>query len=177
MEGDPVSTRIPPKPALPRMPKSYRLPAAPGMQDRSGWDRITEALTRARNYWVCTARPDGRPHAMPVWGLWLGEVFYFVTDRESRKGRNLRVTPWMNVHLESGDDVVILEGRAEELTDPLALDLVAEAYESKYKWRLDPRASHEVTYQLRPHAAFTWQEKDFPNTATRWLFEETAERP
>ncbi len=124
MEGAPVSTRIPPKPALPRMPKSYRLPAAPGRQDRSGWDRITEALTGARNYWVCTARPDGRPHAMPVWGLWLGEVFYFVTDRESRKGRNLRVNSWTNVHLESGDDVVILEGRAEELTDPLALDLV-----------------------------------------------------
>jgi nitroimidazol reductase NimA-like FMN-containing flavoprotein (pyridoxamine 5'-phosphate oxidase superfamily) len=159
------------------MPKSYRLPADLARQNQSSWARVTEMLTRARNYWVCTTRPDGRPHTMPVWGLWLGEVFYFATDRESRKGRNLRVTPWMNVHLESGDDVVILEGRAEELSDPLALDLVAEAYEAKYKWRLDPRAPEQVTYKLRPHTAFTWQEKDFPNTATRWLFEETIEGP
>jgi nitroimidazol reductase NimA-like FMN-containing flavoprotein (pyridoxamine 5'-phosphate oxidase superfamily) len=165
-----VSTRIPPKPALPRMPKSYRLPTD-SATDQSAWPRVTEMLTRARNYWVCTTRPNGRPHAMPVWGLWLGEVFYFATDRQSRKGRNLRANSWMTMHLESGDDAVILEGRADELTDPLALDLVAEAYESKYQWRLDPRAADQVTYQLRPHTAFTWQEKDFPNTATRWLFE------
>lgn len=152
------------------MPKSYRLPVGLAT-DQSAWPRITGVLAQARNYWVCTTRPDGRPHSMPVWGLWLGEVFYFATDRESRKGRNLRVNSRMSVHLESGDDVVILEGGAKELTDPLALDLVAEAYESKYHWRLDPRAADQVIYQLRPHTVFTWQEKDFPNTATRWLFE------
>jgi hypothetical protein len=164
-----VSTRIP-KPDLPTMPKSYRL-STDVAADPAAWSRVTEMLTRARNYWVCTARPDGRPHSMPVWGLWLGDVFYFATDRESRKGRNLRVNPWMSVHLESGDDVVVLEGRAEELTDPLALDLVGEAYESKYTWRLDPGESHQVIYTLWPDTAFTWQEKDFPHTATRWLFE------
>lgn len=152
------------------MPTSYKLPAEL-TTGRSAWSRVTDMLARARNYWVCTASPDGRPHAMPVWGLWLGEVFYFATDRESRKARNLRVNPLTNVHLESGDDVVILDGRVEELTDPLALDLVAEAYASKYQWRLDPAVPGQVIYKLRPHTAFTWQEQDFPNSATRWLFE------
>lgn len=156
------------------MPKSYRLPAE-SAADGSGWTRVSVMLAGARNYWVCTTRPDGQPHAMPVWGLWLGEVLYFGTDRASRKGRNLQVNPWINVHLESGDDAVILEGRAEEVTDPLALDLVGEAYQTKYAWRLDPRASDQVVYKVRPRTAFTWLEKDFPHSATRWSFAEASE--
>ena len=35
-----------------------------------------------------------------------------------RKGRNLAENPNVAVHLESGDDVVILEGVAEVVTDP-----------------------------------------------------------
>lgn len=70
---------------------------------------------RARNYWVVTTRSDGKPHSVPVWSIWLDETFYFGTDRRSRKGRNLATNPGLVVHLESGDDVVILEGVAEEV--------------------------------------------------------------
>ncbi len=69
-----------------------------------------------RNYWVCTTRADGRPHAMPVWGLWLDDAVLFSTDPESVKARNLAARPDVVVHLESGDDVVVVDGRAERLT-------------------------------------------------------------
>ncbi len=29
------------------------------------------------NYWICTTRPDGRPHSIPVWGFWLDGGLYF----------------------------------------------------------------------------------------------------
>lgn len=54
---------------------------------------------------------------MPVWGIWLGGAVYFGTDRRSRKAKNLAANPSLVIHLESGDDAVILEGAAEEVDD------------------------------------------------------------
>jgi hypothetical protein len=34
------------------------------------WSRAAERLSTARNYRVATVWPDGRPHVMPVWGMW-----------------------------------------------------------------------------------------------------------
>jgi hypothetical protein len=94
----------------------------------------------------------------------------FWGDLTARTCRNLALNPGIVVHLERGDDAVILAGTVEEATDPLVLDLYREAYEPKYKWRPDTRDSHQVTYALKPGVAFTWLEKDFPKAATRWLF-------
>mgnify|MGYP001390964075 CR=1 FL=1 len=136
------------------------------------WERVSQQMAEARNYWVCTTRPDGRPHAMPVWGVWLAETFYFGTGPDSVKGRNLARNPAISVHLESGDDVVILEGVVEEVTDRARLHYIYEVYGQKYN--LDMSASAEEgagpTYALRPSLGFTWLEKDFPNTATRFVF-------
>ena len=80
--------------------------------------------------------------------------------------------------MESGDDVVILEGTAEELADPdpLLVTQIADAYEAKY---VDPETgdsfrpeSAEGMYRVRPRAAFAWVERIFPRTATRWLFDD-----
>ncbi|MBI3961965.1 MAG: pyridoxamine 5'-phosphate oxidase family protein [Deinococcus sp.] len=127
-------------------------------------------MSQARNYWIGTAWPDGRPHAMSVWGLWLNEAFYFQTSRGSRKARNLADNPHLVVHLESGDDVVILEGVAEEITNPLLLSQFADAYQAKYQFRPDPSDASAVVYTLQPRVAFAWLETDFPGGATRWRF-------
>jgi Pyridoxamine 5'-phosphate oxidase len=132
------------------------------------WSFVQERLTTARNYWIATARLDGRPHVAPVWGLWLDERFYFATDAASRKARNLEANPALVVHLESGDDVVILEGTAERVADPTCLARFADAYDAKYQIRPDvgPAA---LVYGLRPLVAQAWREQDFVNSATRWL--------
>src|SRR5262247_3038931 len=81
------------------------------------WEWARRRLVGAHNYWVSTTCHDGRPHAMPIWGLWLDETFLFSTGRRSRKARNLARDARLVVHLESGDQTVILEGRAREITD------------------------------------------------------------
>src|SRR4051794_40830493 len=96
------------------------LPERPGMPEGYGisresdgllpWSWAEERLEASHNYWIVTASPDGRPHAMPVWGVWTGGALYFATSRASRKGRNLAANPRLVVHLESGDEAVILEG-------------------------------------------------------------------
>jgi hypothetical protein len=71
-----------------------------------------ERLTKSRNYWICTTRRDGCPHSIPAWGFWIDGGLYFGTARSTRKARNLADNPAISIHLESGDDVVILEGSA-----------------------------------------------------------------
>lgn len=134
------------------------------------WDHAARRLTEARNYWVATTGPGGRPHAAPVWGLWLDGAFYFGTDPASRKGRNLARNPEVVVHLESGDDVVILEGRARPVTDRGLLERFAGAYEAKYGFRPEVDPAAPDVYAVRPRTAFAWREQDFPRSATRWRF-------
>ncbi|TAK33905.1 MAG: pyridoxamine 5'-phosphate oxidase [Chloroflexota bacterium] len=152
------------------MPASYGIHPTPNA-DALDWDVVSAGLASARNYWVVTAGPDRRPHSVPVWGLWLDETFYFATERASRKGRNLAANPALVVHLESGDDVVILEGTAEDVSDPSLLSRFADAYEAKYQLRPDIANTAQVVYALRPRLAHTWLEQDFPGTAVRWRFD------
>jgi general stress protein 26 len=107
---------------------------------------------------------------MPVWGVWLDGAFLFDTARDSRKGRNLTANPSVVVHLESGEEVVILEGRADEVTDRRMLDDYAAAYKEKYAISLDLTDEGNVTLGVRPERAFAWRESDFPSSATRWEF-------
>ncbi len=137
------------------------------------WEWVDEQMAKARNYWICSTRPDGRPHAAPVWGVWYEGTLYFSSDRESRKARNLTASPEVVVHLESGDDSVILEGVVEVIDDMELLRRVGKAYALKYP-PYDPVGEGmpgAVWYALRPRTALAWLERDFPNTATRWDFE------
>jgi len=139
--------------------------APPG--ERFPWSRVDEVLAAARNYWIATAGPDGRPHAAPVWALWLDGVVYFSTGKESRKARNLAANPNAVVHVESSSgEIVILKGRAEEISDEATLRPVWDAYKQKYNWD----ASGYPFYAVKPAVAFSFEEQ-LGETATRWTFD------
>jgi len=137
------------------------------------WSWVVERMASARNYWIGSTRPDGRPHAAPVWGLWLDDAFLFSTDPHSRKGLNLAATPQVVVHLESGDEAVILEGVVEELRDSARYSRFVDAYDEKYQVRPDAVPS-AVVYVLRPQVVYAWRERDFNESATRWRLPTTA---
>jgi hypothetical protein len=157
------------KVGLPDVPPLY------GMKSPHHYLPFSQAearLAQSRNYWICTARPDGRPHSIPVWGFWIEGALYFGTARTSRKARNLAHNPGLSVHLESGDDVVILEGKAVEvdLTDKLTFQKLDGASRAKYKMPLMVMPE-SVLYSVRPRLVLAWTEKDFPNNAPRWKFD------
>src|SRR5437016_4155658 len=132
------------------------------------WSFVAERMAGSRNYWVASSRPDGRPHVAPVWGLWLDDAFYFSTDPESVKGRNLTAKPEVVIHLESGDEVVILEGTAERVVEQAELTRFAETYDAKYGFKPDPTKPDQGVYRLNLRTAFAWTEKDFLTNTTRW---------
>lgn len=157
----------------PDMPAGYGLAPMNAENDLIAWTSVEEKLRTSRNYWIGSTRPDGRPHAMPVWGVWSEGAFFFSTDPESRKGRNLAANPGIVVHLESGDDAIILEGRVSIVTEPQLLNKADQAYFAKYQFHLSgEEAASGLVYRLKPKVVFAWLEATFPTSATRWKFEE-----
>ena len=67
---------------------------------------------------------------------------YFISARSLQKSKNLAQQPWAVVHLGDGDDVVILEGRAEIVTEQEELERVDAAYRAKY---VDPGSGAQAT--------------------------------
>ena len=150
----------------PRFPAGYGIAAAEDGLLRWSW--AEERLVTSRSYWIATSGPDGAPHAMPVWGLWLDGAFVFSTSPDSRKGRNLTRNPRVVVHLESADEVVVFEGEVEYI----ALDpRIADAYEEKYDFRPESGSPEGLWLRLAPRVAYAWLERDYPGTATRFAFE------
>lgn len=165
--------RLRPPAGRPYMPGYGISPEDPGLLP---WSFVDERMASARNYWICTTRPDGRPHAAPVWGIWLDGTFYFGTDARSVKGRNLAANPEVVVHLESGDEVVIFEGAVRPINtaDPGLIQRIADQYRAKYDFGPDPGSADAPFLALHPRVVFAWLETDFPNTATRWTYPEAA---
>jgi len=139
------------------------------------WAWAERRLTRSHNYWLVTVRPNGRPHAMPVWGVWFGGAFYFSTGRDSRKARNLARNRRCVVCSERADAAVIVEGVARIVGDTELLARLARPYDAKYRpWKLDPAMGS--VYAVRPRVAFGMYEKRFVDAATRWAFRDRHER-
>jgi len=157
-------------------------PDAPGYFDPSDegeglldWSAVEQRLVSARNYWVSTASPSGAPHAMPVWGVWLEDGFLFSTGPRTRKARNLAANPRAVVHLESGAQVVVVNGIARQVFDADLIGAFVSAFNPRYGWNFtaaDLRSGG--LFEVRPLEAFAWlgdEGSDFSATGTRWVFE------
>jgi PPOX class probable F420-dependent enzyme len=156
-----------PEAERPRFPGVYGIHADDqGLLD---WKWAEERLVAARNYWLTTVRPDGSPHAMPVWGLWHEGAFYFSSAPDSRKARNLVANPAVTVHLESGDEVVVVEGVADQESDEELLRRLGDDYSRKYAFDVTFTGGRPLVV-VRPGVAYAWVEQDFPKTATRFTF-------
>lgn len=132
------------------------------------WSWAEEVLRDGHNYWLATGRPDGRPHVMPVWGVWVGGGFWFSTGAESRKAKNLAGLAECAIGTERGTSAVIVEGRAERVAPGEAPAEIARTYVTKYGegW---PDGS--LLLRVAPRVAFGFSEAgDFAETATRWTF-------
>ena len=141
------------------------------------WSWAVEHLAQSKNYWFATSHPDGRPHLMAVWAVWLNDRLCFSTGRRSRKARNLAENPRCSVSTERADEPVIMEGIAERITEPDFLKQYADAISAKYKWDTQPTTegvkdefgNEGPVFAVRPQRAFGFGE-DLPGSATRWIF-------
>jgi hypothetical protein len=157
-----------PSVSRPKIPAEYGIP-----KNNKGllpWSHVTERMSQARHYWICTVGSDNRPHVTPVDGLWFDDKLYFGGSPQTRCNRDLVANPAVSVHLDSSDDVVILHGDTHLQTPnhELAVQL-AKASTEKYGYAPNPEDYQASgVYEFRPRVVFAW--KQFPNDVTRWQF-------
>ena len=138
------------------------------------WKWAELQLIDARNYWVTTIGPSGRPHVRPVWGIWIDDTVQFSTG--ARHAQNIARDPRVTVNLDSGDYCVIVEGEAEAVTDVGVRQTFAGAYDEKYDWPMTLDFV-DIVYVVKPRVVLGWIAEDiapqstlFSATATRWTF-------
>jgi hypothetical protein len=142
------------------------------------WSWAVERLLPNRNFWVVTVSPQGRPHALPVWGVWdAGENrFAFSCGPRSRKARNLKGNAQVTIMTDDTVECLSVEGRAAFVGDPGRQDLWIERYLAKYG-PLAPDLSPEfirqnliVEFEPERALAVIEREDEFAARATRWRF-------
>ena len=156
----------------PFMPGYGILPADEG----SGllpWSEAERRLTVAHDYWCATVTPEGWPHVMPVWGVWLDRMIWFSSGLGSRKARNLAADPRCTVTTDDARDPVVLEGEAERVTQRERIAAFLAAVNAKYDAGLsmdflDPAVNG--TYAVRPVTVIALTHGDFTGSPTRWRF-------
>ena len=140
----------------------------------SSWEEVAMELAPSRNYWLTTINQNNSPHPSPVWGVVLGEHFYFFTSRFTLKSRNLARDSRGSVHLESAEKVVIIHGRAVDIGEPNHSAEVANALTKKYRDPADVdylpinNESYNVLYRFEPQRALLWSLADFETSQRRW---------
>ncbi len=117
------------------------------------WEDIDQHLTDAQLYWIITVRADGRPHAVPLVGVWYDGSFAFCTGEEEQKQRNLDANKHVAVTTGStgahgwknGKDIVV-EGSAVRVTEATELTALAKAWFAKYgeDWKFEVRGQEFV---------------------------------
>jgi Pyridoxamine 5'-phosphate oxidase len=138
------------------------------------WAQVSGRLAVARTYWLGTTLPSGGPHAAPVWGAVAGGTLYLYSERSTVKARNLAADPRVVIHLESGEDVLIVQGAAEDVGAPSQVPSVVAALVAKYiapqdrQYLPDADPAFDVVYAIRPQSAIAWRLDDYAASQRRW---------
>lgn len=148
----------------------------------SSWADVRRVIEEAELFWISTVRPDGRPHVTPLPAVWRDGALYFCTGAGEQKGVNLArngncaLTTGSN-KWKSGLDVVV-EGRAERVSDEAILRRLAEAWESKFggDWRFEvvnggfhqEGGGEALVFEVAPAKVLAFAKGDFAQTRFRF---------
>jgi Pyridoxamine 5'-phosphate oxidase len=151
------------------------------------WSRARDALVTGRGpgvtFFLGTVSPDATPHAAGLGAVWAEDTMWFVTGPRTRKARNLAANPAGTLSCRLPGIDVVLEGRAERVSDADTLArLVAVYRESGWPAEVDgdaftapysaPSAGRPPwhLYRFTIHTAFGVATEE-PYGATRWRFD------
>lgn len=159
----------------PQMPQGYGVPETDdGVLD---WAPVERRLVDSLHYWMATTRPDGRPHVVPRWGVWIDGRFWYDGAPSTVHARNLEENPECVLHLEDGRQAVIVEGTSVMADPPgpvlgakLSTEFIRKYAEHGYEPGPDSweGADSGGLRTLTPVKALAWFE--FPTDVTRFRF-------
>ncbi len=169
-----TAPRAPTTADRPSFPDGYGIPET--TKGLLTWGEVEPRLRQARHYWLGSVRPDGRPHAVPRWGVWVEGRFYYDGAPTTRHTRNVEANPAVTLTLESGTEVVIVEGESRATrAEPDGLGArLAAAFEKYHDAGYAPGpdswsgADGGGLRVVTPRRALAWF--SFPSDCTRFTF-------
>ena len=156
-------------------PREQALRLYGAVSDRGplAWSWVEEQLGAAGTYWV-VARTPGHPRPRPVWGVWHARHLHLSVGSPGLL-RALAQDPAVTVHLDSGTDVVIVEGTTGRDPDERCPPAVIEAYNIKYDWDYQVAQSGPLVV-IRPQQVLGWRSAGWSGregfqVTGRWTFD------
>lgn len=148
----------------------------------TAWRDAERRLVDGEEYWLTTLGADGRPHVVPLLGLWVDGALLFVANASTRKARNLADDPRCVVAVAAEDAHLVVEGVAAKVREESILTRAATLYAEKYGWPVEVRRGqlwgdgaptsggppYDV-YAVVPQTVFAFG-KDESFSPTRWRF-------
>ncbi len=147
-----------------------------GLSDSAAlaWSWVEAQLRESETYWVDVDGSGPRPHARPVWGVWQDELLHLSIGTPALR-RAAQPGAAATVHLDSGIDVVIVEG---DVVGPTGTAEVIDAYDTKYDWQYDLDQYGPLT-TIAPANVLAWRaagpagRDGFQHTG-RWTWEQAS---
>ena len=138
-----------------------RLYTQPSAHPPLAWDWVSAQLESAGTYWVL-ARTPGHPHPRPVWGVWQESLLHLSIGSPVLNAA-LSADPRVTVHLDSGTEVIIVEGAVEGEVEGAVAGAghpfdrgPIEAYNAKYDWDYDA-AQYGRLKTVAPSRVLAWR--------------------
>jgi hypothetical protein len=159
----------PPSPTPPPTAQPLSIYGSPTEVSPLDWSWVDGQLEAAGIYWV-SANGSGAPHPRPLWGLWIDGLLH-LSIGSPLINRQVVTQPTVTAHLESGTDVVILEGTVTGTTEDPAL---LERYDAKYDWNYTVEEYGPLTTVV-PRTVIAWRSSGWAGresfrTAGKWRF-------
>jgi nitroimidazol reductase NimA-like FMN-containing flavoprotein (pyridoxamine 5'-phosphate oxidase superfamily) len=148
------------------------------------WEDTRHALESAELFWISTVRTDGRPHVTPLVAVWLDDALHFCTGPTEQKAHNLASNPYVVLTTgindwQDGMDIVV-EGRAQPVSDELRLHELADAWARKWDGRWTYEAGEggfrdpdhgvvALAYAVTPAKVLAFGKAPFSHTRHRFL--------
>ncbi|MER7665907.1 MULTISPECIES: pyridoxamine 5'-phosphate oxidase family protein [unclassified Streptomyces] len=179
-------------PKQPRAELDARYSAAlnprPGSENvtATDWSEAQRRLKEAEVFWITTVRPDGRLHVTPLIAAWHDGALYFSVGPGEQKAKNLNgnahcaLTTGNNSFSEGLD--IVIEGLAEQVTDPARRDEVIAAFEMQYGDRITSpegtfygfgdsiRTGNDLLFAVTPGTAYSFGHDGQVFSHTRYTF-------
>lgn len=133
------------------------------------WDFVAEQMAAAEHYWISSVYADGRPHVVPLWGIWTENRVHFDGSTKTTWSQNLMRNPQTAVHLPDGEKVVIIYGTAHIIEDDDIDEQAWHQLDSTFQTKYQVTEGSPYWY-VQPQKVLAWNGGKL-YTMTRWIFD------
>ena len=138
-------------------------------------DELEAYLDEQRTCRVATVGPDGTPHVVPLWFVWLDQTLYLNSTRGNPTVENMLGTGRASAVVDDGDAYdelrgVVLNGLVELADQDPLLPQVEDRWSRKYLGGNPPpyrRWRNRVWLRLRPREVTSWDFRKIPEAKAR----------